>query len=348
MSIRRWLLGAAAAALVAVPATAGADMTERERELYEGAKANGESVTWYVAHFSLAAAEAVGAAFRETYPDVPVNVVRTTAQVAFQRVNQELRAGTIQADVFSTTDPSHYVFLKEEDLLLEYRPDNSDKVYPAYRKGHDPDGKFAITHVALVVMSRNRDLVPDGDAPRVWADLTDPKYKGMISMGHPSFSGRAGVWSYAMFSKHGKSFFEGLDTNDIQVGRSMNDPLTLMNSGERRIGVTSLHSTRMNIQRGNPLALIFPEDGAILMEDPSGIIKTTNNPNAAKLFVEFLLSPAMSRVMIDVGGEPMRPEVPLPDHYTPIDDIETFRVPIDGLREGIQEVQELWRDIFGT
>ena len=62
---------------------------EREKQLYEAAKKEGE-LTWYTAQLAADSAEKFGRAFTAKYPGVKCNVVRTTAQVAYQRLNQEL------------------------------------------------------------------------------------------------------------------------------------------------------------------------------------------------------------------------------------------------------------------
>src|SRR3546814_14056910 len=88
----------------------------------------------------------------------------------------------------------------------------------------------------------------------------------------------------------GWEYFEKLEKNEPQIGRSIVDTVTMLNAGERKVSASSANSTRPSIARGNPLAIVYPTDGALLMEDPSGIMANTKNPNAAKLFMEFLLS----------------------------------------------------------
>src|SRR5690606_1366193 len=136
------------------------EMTDHEKQLYEAAKENGEQVTWYVAHFNSETAEAVGKAFEEKYPGVSVNVVRTTAQVAYQRLMQDLQAGVSQCDVFSSTDVGHYVALKEEGQLMEYRPENAEKIYDAY-KDIDPDNTYHVTSAGLVLITYNTKEVSE-------------------------------------------------------------------------------------------------------------------------------------------------------------------------------------------
>ena len=78
-------------------------------------------------------------------------MVRTTAQVAFQRVSQELRAGAMQVDVLSSTDIGHYVYLKEKQLLEQFVPENAGKVLEIYQH-YDPDGYYFVTSAGLIGM----------------------------------------------------------------------------------------------------------------------------------------------------------------------------------------------------
>ena len=81
--------GLAAFSLASRPARAAREMSAHEKELYAAAKQEG-SLTWYTAHSDDVTAQALGRDFESAYPGIKVSVVRTTAQVAFQRVSQEI------------------------------------------------------------------------------------------------------------------------------------------------------------------------------------------------------------------------------------------------------------------
>src|SRR6201990_1902590 len=118
---------AAAVVLTFGPLSARADMAALE----EAAKKEGE-LTWYVAHYTSEGAEELGAVFTKLY-GIKVNVVRTTAQVAYQRATQDFKAGQTVADVFSTTDMGHVMRFKAEGRLEKYVPENTDKIAEAFR-----------------------------------------------------------------------------------------------------------------------------------------------------------------------------------------------------------------------
>src|SRR3546814_14545046 len=73
------------------------------------------------------------------------------------------------------------------------------------------------------------------------------------------------------------------------------------------------------------------------MEDPSGIMANTKNPNAAKLFMEFLLSVEKSQIAVDAASETMRPEVELPPDQPRIGEVKTFRIPLEEVVTGVPE-----------
>ncbi|MBV8838651.1 MAG: Tat pathway signal protein, partial [Alphaproteobacteria bacterium] len=95
---------------ICVAAPGASAQSPQERELYEAAKKEGQ-LTWYTAHYDQQLSTEIGNAFTARYPGIRVNVIKATAQVSFQRLLQDIKAGQVQSDVFSTTDVSHFVHL---------------------------------------------------------------------------------------------------------------------------------------------------------------------------------------------------------------------------------------------
>src|ERR1700710_3030205 len=87
-----------------------------DQQLYDAAKAEGE-LTWYSGILDQPICDQVGQAFTKKYPGIRVNAIKTTSQVAFQRLTQDLKAGAVQSDVFTTTDASHMAFLERKGEL---------------------------------------------------------------------------------------------------------------------------------------------------------------------------------------------------------------------------------------
>jgi iron(III) transport system substrate-binding protein len=155
--------------------------------LHRDAKAEG-NVTWYIAQLNTETAEAMGKAFSARYPGIVVSVIRTTGQVAYERLLQELKNNAPQCDVFSSTDIAQYPALKARGALAVYRPEGADGLLPAAKETADP-GYYYPSAMIAHLMIYNAAKVKEADAPRSWTDLLDPKWKDRVATGHPAFSG---------------------------------------------------------------------------------------------------------------------------------------------------------------
>lgn len=323
------------------------ETTSRQKELYELAKKEGE-VTWYTAHSNDTTAQALGRDFEAAFPGIKANVVRTTAQVAYQRLTQEQKANAMQVDVFSSTDIGHYVALKEKGLLEKYVPENASKVIEVY-KNYDPDGFYTVTSAGLIAIGYNTSKLKEAEAPQNWPDLIDPKWKDKIALGHPGFSGYVGTWVVSLRKLYGWDFFEKLAKNNPRVGRSINDTVTMLNAGESIVAGSGPVGTAMeSAGKGNPLAMTYPPDGSVLIIAPSGIPKNVKHPNAAKLFMEYLLGVEASQIWVEHFNELMRPEVKPLNGAKSAADVKTIRPTVEEITKEIPEVIKQWRDTFGV
>jgi iron(III) transport system substrate-binding protein len=334
-------VGLTAAALPAL-----AQMAPWEQALYDAAKKERE-FTVYTAHYDTETIADVCAAFEKKYPGVKCNFVRTTAQVAYQRFQQDLKANIAVASVFSSTDISHYPELKKNGLLIQYQPHNLGKMVDSLKQYNDKDNNYWVTAAALVVIAYNNSLVAEKDAPKNWTDLLDPKWKDKISIGHPAFSGYVGTWTVEMKKLYGWQFFEKLEKNKPQIGRSINDTVTMLNSKERWVAAGPEATTLLSRDKGNPLAVVYPKDGALLMVSPTGIPKNAPAPNAAKLFVEFLLDKDAAEVQVKNHSLSVVKGVKPAPGAKALEEIKVIRPTEEEIAKGIPEVKEQFRDTFG-
>ena len=198
---RGFVAGSAAAALMGLrPASAQADYIA---ELYAKARAEGE-LTWYIAYWPGDRCEKHGALFTRAFPGVKVNVVRSTAQVAYQRLSQDIQANATNCDVFATTDMGQYVSLKDRGLLMPYKMRSIDAIDARFHNV-DPDNAYQIVNATTVDLAYNTNKVKPEQAPKSWKDFIDPKWKGQSAVGHPGFSGFVGTWVVQMNKLYGWS-----------------------------------------------------------------------------------------------------------------------------------------------
>ncbi len=161
------------------------------------------------------------------------NVVRATGQVLYQRLMQDMKAKVANCDVFSSTDLGQYVTLRQQKLLLPFKPKRLAECEPLARD-FDPTNQITITDANTTVMCYNTNLVKAEDAPKKWTDLLDPKWINQVAVAHPGFSGAMGGWVVSMNNLYGWQFFEKLKANRPLVGRSLVDPPTAIGRANAR------------------------------------------------------------------------------------------------------------------
>jgi iron(III) transport system substrate-binding protein len=321
---------------------ARADLTP----LVEAARKEG-TLTWYTAQMSGEAAEDMGRIFTRRYTGISVTVIRTTGQVAYQRVLQELKNSTPQCDVFCSTDISHYPALKARNALARYAPQNAGALAQPFVGFGDPEYYIPATASLQVMVYSTKNVAP-ADAPKNWTDLTDPKWKNRVAVAHPAFSGYFGTWVLAMRKLYGWEFFEKLAKNNPRIGRSGNDPIAMLNAGESLIGTGPVSTSVQNIEKGNPIGFIYPTDGTLLCFGPAAVMAAAPHPNAARLFLEWLLSEDYAQACVKWHLEPVRADAPQMQGTRPLSELKLLRMTPNEIAKGIPEVIEQWRDTFGS
>ena len=341
---RRAVLQAAGGALALAGSRRASAQAGGLQQIYKAAKKEGQ-LTWYSGILDQPICVRVGQAFTDKYPGVTVSPTKTTSQVAFQRLAQDLKGGQVQSDVFTTTDVSHMAYLEGKDSLLQYLPKAEAGMVPALQ-GFDPKGFYHVSWVGLVAIVYNSSKVSAADAPKDWPDLADPKWKDLIAFGSPNYSGMVGVWTVAMEQKYGWDYFKKLNALNPLIGRSIDDAVTVLNSGERLVAAGNPASALRSAAKGNPLAVNYPTSGTLSVPSPSAIIKGCKSPNAAKLFMEFLAGPEYSKILADNFEQPLRPDVPPPKGAKSLAEIKLITPTLDEIEKMLPANKQKWKDTF--
>ena len=209
-------------------------------------------------------------------------------------------------------------------------------------------GYYYVTNASRYFLIYNTQKVKAEEAPRAWTDLLDPKWKGKVATGHPAFSGCTGIWALSMRKLYGWEFFEKLAKNNPRIGRSAVDPVTLINAGECLVGLASANNAYPAAAKGNPIGINHPRDGLSLCVTPSAIPANAPHPNAARLFMEWLLSEGYSRLIAADGSEPIRGGVEPNAGVPALATQKVIPLTVAEIRKGVPEVIEQWRETFGN
>ena len=312
--------------------------------LIEAAKKEGK-VVWYTS-VDLPLAEKVAKSFEAKFPGVAVRVERSGAERVFQRIGQEYASNIHAVDVANSSDAAHFIVWKRDGLLEAYVPEDVAKDYPAEHK--DPDGQFASFRVWLCIIAYNTNLVKKEEAPKSYADLLDPKWKGKIVKAHPGYSGTIMTATYQMQRDLGWGYFEKLAAQNIMQVQSSADPPKRLALGERAVMADGNEYNIFQIKEKNgPVQEVYATEGSPPIVGPTGMFKAAPNPNAAKLFCNYSFTPECQQLIIDVGGlRSMHPQTKEKAGRTPFKNIKVMKDDPAAVEKMSDEIKQHYSKLF--
>ena len=279
------------AAMMALSCAAFAAAEEVDADLLAAAKAEGELIVYGSAEEAYVSAACKH--FEELY-GIKVSYQRLSTGEVQAKITEE--NGNPSADVWfgGTSDP--YAEAASAGLLLPYEAKNaSHLVNQNYR---DKDGAwYGIYKGILGFMVNTEELARMNlEVPQDWDDLLKPEYKGLIWLSNPATAGTAKLVINTMVQMKGHDaameYFKALDANIAQYTKSGSGPSKKVGIGECVIGIGFLHDGITQILDGyDNIQLVIPSSGTSFEIGATAIFKGAKHENAAKLWVEYALSP---------------------------------------------------------
>ncbi|MPZ41743.1 MAG: extracellular solute-binding protein, partial [Rhizobiales bacterium] len=201
-------------------------------------------------------------------------------------------------DVANTADAAHCIVWKRNGWLAPYLPEEVAKHYDkAY---YDPDGLNIVTRILVSPIAYNTDLVKKDDAPKSFKDLLDPKWAGKMVKGHPAYSGTIMNATFQIARDLGWDYFEKLAKQKVMQVQSATDTPKKIQLGERAVMVDGAGYLVIRYKEtGSPLEIVYPEEGTPLATGPSVVFKSAPNPNAARLFQNWMHSREAQQFLVD-------------------------------------------------
>ena len=282
----------AAPAPAADNTTAAAETTAPEQSLIDAAKAEGELVVYGSCEEEYLAAACEH--FEELY-GIKVQYQRLSTGEVQAKIEEE--NGNPSADVWfgGTTDP--YNVVAAEGLLEAYEAENASHLLGSQYR--DPDGYWYGIYKGILGFMVNKDELArmNLEAPADWQDLLKPEYKGLIWLSNYNTAGTAKLVINTMIQKYGHDegiqYLVDLDKNIEVYTKSGSGPSKNVGTGECVIGIGFLHDgiTQIVDNGYDNVQLIIPSSGTSFEIGATAIFKGAKHPNAAKLWVEYALSP---------------------------------------------------------
>jgi iron(III) transport system substrate-binding protein len=304
----------------------------------EAARREGEVV--YYASMNLSEANAVIAEFEKQYPFIKVKLNRSGSEKLLSKVLAEYRVKKLTADVIQTVEFSMYLFHRS-GVLARHIP-QADRQYPAEFK---QEGFWTTVYYNPYVVGYNSKLVARQEAPKRYEELLDPKWKGKMMIEGTKADWFAGVLQI-MGQERGLRFMRDLahQQPSPREGHELLAQLVAAGEGVMDVNIPIASVERMK-ERGAPIDWTAVGAAPAIMVG-AGISSQAPHPNAAKLFMDFILSRNGQRLMRTPGRLVARADL-APEQAELFQRVKI--VPVNpALAEKLGEYAKQLRTLFGS
>lgn len=251
--------------------------------------------------------DAVKSVFESGHPGVQVEVFRAATGDLNARIASEERAGGIEADVIWASDPLSMQAWDEQGLLSHgWTPEGASQVADTFKAE-----AFWGTRLLYMVIVQREGLQPPISS---WSDLTAPEHRDLVEIPDPGFAGSAlAMLGYiADEPAYGIDFYRDLKANGARQVASPDDIVTDVAEGRADAGITLEFSGRTAAEAGSPVEVVWPEPGAVSIYSPIGLTVSPSDEDAARSFVESVLSVEGQEAIASTGWAPVIPGVDAP------------------------------------
>ncbi len=361
MKFRSFTLTAAAFGVLAftgalaqeAPALKNASPEEKARveKLIEGAKQEG-SVSYWDTVIQPTTNDNLVKAFKARYglpASFKVNYTLAQTGDLVTRVEQEIAAGRVTIDIASIAAPSWAFDRAKRGELMEYRSPEYKHYQQIFDAGLGKDGFFAFNGGYVFVPMWNAEN----------QDFKGKSYKdiiGAIPPGRLNHGDVANSTSYlatyiGQRQVLPREFFEKLAAQKPVFFRRSEQIATGLVTGEQLMAYSGMPTRAYQYnQKGAQIKFIFPEEGVVLMPQNTFIVNNAPHPNAAKLWIDFILSEEGQTILAKdealISGRAGF-KSPLPEYSPSIESLKLIKVDWQSITtEDMNKAKAEWVSIF--
>ncbi len=305
----RWLvplllaLSACGGSSPAANSPAAASTSGADAQLYAAAKTEGQVVLY--SSNDVEETQKIIAAFNKSYPEVTVKHLRGIRDELSQKALTEFQAKRVAGDVFQAASSSVFDLYKAGALQPYERSDLS--AYPTDMR--DPEHIWTTSAMLIYAPGYNSTKVKAAEAPKSYEDLLDPKWKGRLAVHELETQ-----VTQAMVEWWGKDktadYWKGIAAQQPTVRRGRSNMVLQMIPGEFDLAA-SLHTYTVQQKKDEGAPVDWVKlDRLVADLTTEAMLNGAPHPNAAKLYLTWLVSLDGQRAIASAGRIPVHPQVP--------------------------------------
>jgi iron(III) transport system substrate-binding protein len=268
------------------------------QKVFEAAKREGK-VVLYSALVGAPSTERITEAFEAKY-GIPVETLEARASELVERVRTEQASGRSLGDVSYNGSTATERQMADSVFVPHGGLPRAAGLAGSFTSDGTRVPAFVI-HFGILV---NTELVNPQDEPRSWKDLLAPRWKGQILADDVHPVGSGSLFFQATYGKLGREFHEKLAAQDPSFTRDPRGSQRRVARGEYPIFLPSSLAAMKELE-GLPVKTVVPSEGAVYVLYQAAMFKNAPHPNAARLFMDFLLSDEAQAIYVEDGYGPV-------------------------------------------
>jgi iron(III) transport system substrate-binding protein len=210
-----------------------------------------------------------------------------------------------RADVFWNSEFSQTILLSDDGVLAPYRSPSAADI-PAQFK--DPQGNWTCFGGRARVIIVNTDLVKKDAYPRSIYDFLDPRWPASrIGVANPLF-GTAKTHAAALYALFGREkareLFRKIKERGVRIVDGNALVRDLVSRGELMMGLTDTDDACVAIDRGDPVAVVFPDQetfGTLIIPNSVALIQGGPNPESGEKLIDYLVASENEDALVQAG-----------------------------------------------
>jgi ABC-type Fe3+ transport system substrate-binding protein len=278
------------------------------------AKAKGEGAVVLYVGGPTAPWEAAARRFEERYPGIKVSVTGGFSNVLDKRIDAQLAGNRLEVDTAIFQTLQDFARWKAEGKLLAYKPPGFEAIDASFK---DADGAFMGVMVIAMPYMYNTERVASADVPDSAPDFLNPRFRGKVVTPYPA-DDDATLWVFHhIVRKYGWEWMDKYMANEPAFIQGHLGQQRSIASGQHWVTFDSIFNiTEPEKKAGKPVESHFSSlDATPIWPLTAAIFRDAPHPNAAKLFLGWLIEPAQQAAS---GTWSVRADVPPPAGFAPI------------------------------
>lgn len=286
-------------------------------------------------------------AFHDLFPKIDTSkYFREQTGRLYAKLSAERQANNYVDDVLSLSDYAIVLDFIQKNAYARYISPESVSLRPEFLS--DPPGLYSTYTINLIGMAVNSTVIPPAEAPKNYQDLLDPKWKGGINF-KDSAAGTQAVQWVTLRKLYGDQYWKAMAAQQPHgLASTVQQFERLVNREDKIAGLAQYSTYLENKAKGAPLDFIVPTEGLLALPIYFGLVDKAPHPEAAKLFIDFLLSKPGQQVVTKVSlSHSPRPEVDPPPGAKPISDFKLLLPDWNVVIASHDQFVKEWNDLTG-